>query len=400
MLGTPLKYQIAKTLNHSSAVILDDQRDPFERYRAFRIQEDGKTVYHFLASPERLSELAYVYRLDATDEEGYQRDLKLSKLRDINLYLMEGNNYFPNNLILCFDTLLNDVEWPDFNPDPGQANASTQFGTLCLPKVYCSGEVIDGQHRLYGYFDATEDQHCLKVLRERSRTDRLSIVAVSDPNSDDRARLFVDINSNQTKVNIRRTWALTGRVHPNTEMGFIARVVQKLNEGSVFKNKIEIPGVNKPKNRNLNIANLGKGLMDRGILNREVRWSIYFGNRKKIGYSEDVDASAKEIERFFRPLKAVAVSRFVLTNNGANVMLRIYAELLKYEAKPGKKLHRSRTNSIIRSSLIRVLKKNGGVDDALKQTSSEAGRGDMARDIAELIAKRKGLKTFAEGLLD
>ena len=156
-LGLGLKYHIAKSLSSLSSVILDNERDPFFHYPAFKLTQDSQTIYHFMADPERLLKLAYVYRLESGNPEGYQRPLIRKKILNINGFLTSSGNYFANNLVLCFDSLVNNEYWPDFEPVNG-SNAPIVYGTLHIPKAYCSAEVIDGQHRLYGYLDASEDQ--------------------------------------------------------------------------------------------------------------------------------------------------------------------------------------------------------------------------------------------------
>ncbi|MEM2058213.1 MAG: DGQHR domain-containing protein, partial [Thermoproteota archaeon] len=348
VLGKSLKYHIIKGLTGFSPLIIDDSYDPFFHYPAFQYKHGEKVAYHLLIEPDNLIKLAYVYRLNMIDPKGYQRDLKRKKILAINDFLSNSNNYFPNNLIICFDSLLNKVvnkdEWLDFKPSSTVDKKSNNltYGILSIPKLYCSAEVIDGQHRLYGYLDSSDDQRYRDYLERRRKTDMLGVVAILDPNENDRPLLFVDINSNQTKVDPRHLWALMGRIRPYSLMGFIAQLVEALNAQGVFKNKIHIPGVNTSKGKKLNIANLGKGLLDRKLLHKEENWNLYEGDRKSNEYrEEDFAAPLKKLESFFRPFaKDKLLSAFVFTNNGVNVMLRILVEKLKFEAK-----HRKRMSS-------------------------------------------------------
>jgi DGQHR domain-containing protein len=396
MLGLSLKYHIMKSLTGFSPVIVDDKQDPFFHYPAFQYKHGEKVAYHLLMDPETLLRLAYVYRLEMSDPKGYQRDLKRKKILDINDFLSDHSNYFPNNLIICFDSLSNIEDWPDFEPHMKDGNNGPAFGTLHIPKLYCSAEVIDGQHRLYGYLDSSEDQKFKEILRERRKADRLGIVAVVDPEEHDRPRLFVDINSNQTKVDPRQLWTLMSRIREDTLMGFIALLVEALNDGQVFRNKIHIPGVNSPSGKKLNIANLGKGLMDRKLLHKKEPWNLYEGDRNTDRYLRDeLRAPLNKLEAFFRPLaKDKFLSKFVLSNNGANVMLRILVEKLKFEFKRERKLRSSEFRKYILKPTKKVLT-DYDIKSLLKRTSNEAGRAEIAREIMKEIRKNRRMIGFA-----
>ena len=113
-LGISLKYHIVRALAGFSPVIVDRVGDPMFRFGAFRINSEGQLFYHFLANPETLLELAYVYRLDYTNPFGYQRELNESKIRRINDFLSDQGNFFANNLVLSLDSLGGGELWPDF----------------------------------------------------------------------------------------------------------------------------------------------------------------------------------------------------------------------------------------------------------------------------------------------
>lgn len=394
-MGINLKYHILRALSGFSPVIVDSARDPFFRYDAFRFKTDGKIFYHFLADPESLLKLAYVYRLDLTNPLGYQRELKKSKIKKINDFLSERGNYFANNLVLSFDSLSDDDNWSDF--EIKQQGAYSDYGTLKIPKQYCSAEVIDGQHRLYGYYDQTGNKKIRKVLESRRVEDRLSVVAITDPDSTYRPRLFIDINSNQTKVEARRLWALMADVRPMSLMGFTANVVMVLNKLPTFKNRIHIPGITKRRGKKLNIANFGKGLMDRKLFDKTESWNIYLGDRAREPYEtaeKFIKKSARRLERFFKLFEYDSeVSSFVFTNNGGNVMLRIIAELL-WRKHLGQGVEWSEVNKILPRVVKSIIQKEG-LRTVLKRTSSEAERAALAKDTMRILMKRLGVPAVA-----
>lgn len=394
-LGVGLRYHILRALSGHPMVITDASADPFYHFRAFRTAQDRLPVYYFLCEPEKLLRLSYVYRLGVGEPEGYQRELIRKKLVNINDFLSAPGNYFANNIVLCFDSLAEDPTWPDFEP-LSVAGDGGIVGTLHIPKLYCTAEIIDGQHRVYGYLDASETQANEDSLRKRRADDHLSVVAITDPDSKQRANLFVDINSNQTKVNPRQLWAIVASTRPDSRMGYAALIVIGLNSGPVFRNKIHIPKINLASGKKLNIANLGKGLLDRKLIDKDVDGSLFRGDRAGEDYSgADPVEPIRLIEAFFRPFSRPSdVRNFAFSNNGANVILRLLAELARY--------HHLRDHTVkgsdVRKLALLVRKRLTQLDTwrLLRQASSEGERGAIASQIAQWIRKQPGWATFGE----
>lgn len=394
-LGESLRHHIARAFAGHPTAIVDNERDPFYHFPAFKMVKDGLPLYYFLSEPEKLLKLGYVYRLELGNPEGYQRELIRKKLLNINEFLSSPGNYFANNIVLCFDSLVEDSPWPDFEPTTAADNGRVT-GVLHVPKLYCSAEIIDGQHRVYGYLDASDTQANHRTLEARRSADRISVVAITDPSNNQRASLFVDINSNQTKVNPRRLWALVARVRPETRMGYAALIVIGLNDGPVFRNKIHIPDKNSSRGKNLNIANFGKGLLDRKLVDKDSPASLFTGDRLAEDYSRaDPIKPIRTIEAFFRVLsRPPEVSDFVFTNNGANVVLRVLAELLRYCHVRSREVKISNVRAL--SMVIRRYLLDADTSGLLKRTSNEAERAAVAGEIMRWIRAQRGWSAFGE----
>lgn len=182
-----------------------------------------------------------MYRLKNGDPEGYQRDLKPMKLRSINEYLSDYANSFPNSILVSFDE--EGKRKIDWKADARQGGMTIESGWIKIPPFYCFAEIIDGQHRLYGYRDFTEMRQFENQLAPRRKRDRLIVVAIPDPAQNERPALYLAINSTQTKISTRQIWALMGESRPETKMRFISNIVRDLNEKGVFEDEIEIPRV-------------------------------------------------------------------------------------------------------------------------------------------------------------
>jgi DGQHR domain-containing protein len=370
------------------------------RFPALRLPasaaNDGRSLYAFTATPEQLLQLGFVYRLEYKDPRGYQRPLKISKLKGINRFLAEDErNGFPNSLLVAFEEAPGrtlsfvPVRENDAEPD----GPLRQLGVLQVPPYFGIAEVIDGQHRLFGYYDFSKTGAYAMNLANRRRGDKLLVVAYPDPLQTARPKLFLDINSTQTKIPKRQIWAMMARSRPDTEMGFISNIVFELNKKGVLRDKIQIPGRTRGT-RLLNIANLGQGIEDRRLVDngQGLDWNLFEGvrgiGRYPLTPSPSVVLAFNEL---FAAAKESALADwtgnhgFLPSNNGANVLLRIFVEILKHyrHTNSRRRINRGMIRRLLSPALSQYIAKETA-SSLRRRTSTEAGREAVA---AEIMAK-------------
>lgn len=400
--GSTIRYQILKRLG-AGRLAIKDKGPKFFEFPAMTIRSGEKILYSFCADPESLLKLAYIKRLDRFAKGGYQRDLHSRKLQNINSFLLQGG-YFANNLVVCFDGGNGHATFVGSGNRAIQDPKQGHLGKIRIPREYCSAEIIDGQHRLFGYLNVTGDDQIDGQLKDRRQHDVLNVIAIEDPGEDERPLLFVDINCNQTRVSMRNIWSLMGDIKPNTEMGYIANLVKALNGKGPLKGKIHVPGKNMSGGRAINIANLGKGIKDRHLVtnhrgNDAYAWNLFDGPLDKTTYpdhpSEDI---IWDFNAFFSVVRSTALqdwkrqeSGFILTNNGLNVLLRAFAEILA-------SFHR-RKITYKTSSLRAFIGKEIGAFIERKsartlrgESSSEDGRAKIAKALWSELARRNKLE--------
>jgi DGQHR domain-containing protein len=359
---------------------------------------DGRSLYAFVASPNLLLKLSFIYRLEYKDVKGYQRPLKLPKLRKINRFLAEdAHSGFPNSLLVSFDETAD--RRVEFEPaaERGDAEHEVESGTLVIPPYYGIAEIVDGQHRLYGYYNFSGDDRFSQQLLERQQQDQLLVVAYPDPEQVERPRLFLDINSNQTRISTRQLWAMMARSRPESQMGYIANVMSALNQAGPLKGKIEIPGQTRGT-RPLNIANVGKGIQDRHLLDnrRSFDWNIFDGPRDLGKYpAEPSSAVVQSLNALFEAAREsarddwAASDGFLQTNNGINVLLRVYCEILKFYRRSDRtvKVDKSKTVALIKGTLPKYIDEEGA-SILRRRTSAEVGRESVASEIMMRVARK------------
>jgi len=286
----------------------------------------GKNKYYsFIIQPEKLLQVAYVHRREESNSvevsETYQRMLKKNKLDKIRKFINERNS-FPNNIILNF------TEEPIFEKKDDVGDIV--YGILKFPRSYGSAWVIDGQHRLYGYSET-----------EGKTTDTLPVVAFVKLKMVQQARLFVDINKEQTPVTSNLLWDLYPDIYRGGEeeeyqiLSTISLVVKKLNSqsDSPLHKHIYIPSVPKePKGvTNLTMASICEGLRENRLMNREE------GLLYRVNYEDTVDFAAEIIKAYFEVIAnsfpqdwEKGNKGLLRTNIGVRIFLVILRQLIRY----------------------------------------------------------------------
>lgn len=118
-----------------------------------------------------------------SDKEGIQRRLQLSRINKISEYLNSTTGFFPNCVILSVNINEDDSDFifkSDSEGDFLNFNDNITF------------QIIDGQHRLAGLFNTNE---------EVKNNFDVPIVLFINVTKNFCAKIFVDVNGNQTPVN-------------------------------------------------------------------------------------------------------------------------------------------------------------------------------------------------------
>lgn len=221
--------------------------------------------------------------------KGHQRKLVQDRLNAIGRYIDTVEAAFPNSIILAVnyreDGQLeenDDVRWSvEFSSNNGD------IGTLTIPSLEKLAAIVDGQHRLYGFKEAS--------LEERLSMPLLCAIYLDLPNPF-QAYLFATINYNQKPVDKSQTYELYGfnledespeAWSPEKTAVFICR---KLNtdQTSALKNHIivsaqsdtilEITARSQKKNWAVSTATIVEGLLrlfsgnpkrDRDVMHRK-----------------------------------------------------------------------------------------------------------------------------------
>jgi DNA sulfur modification protein DndB len=346
---------------------------------AFRISQRNRQIYNFFIEPEVLLKVAYVFRRTSpAREKAYQRPLKSGRLDRIRKFLEEENGMFINNIILNFKEPLEFTQNKDIKNLPHYL----ELGTLKIPNSYCSAEIIDGQHRTYGFTHANKAKKELK----------LNVAALDNSSELERATFFIKINKEQKPVPPDLLWDLAGEIEPHTDSGKISNIVKRLNKESPFKGTISIPSETiTTRNIPIKMANFCNGIEDRELL--------------KIFKTENDLLSALKtffsiVEKLFNYDWNEGKKGFVCNNAGVNVMLRIFRKILMSHDNvlPSKHKLEEIMRPISKGFAKKYYKKGKPnrkkLGDLRKMCASEAGRGDTEKELWQFLVE--AIPSYAE----
>jgi len=329
----------------------------------------AKTLYTFPLEVRHLLKFAFVFRVEMNSilGESYQRLLKEKKVNKIRDYL-GGGGYFPNNVIAVSEENL------EFIPERGaNEHAHFKLGELRLPDKPCYLEIIDGQHRLYGYSDQTDKQdHCLWVT------------IVKGLNRKDRAKLFVKINKTQTPVPPDILWDLYQISDPNGTQGKISKFVYELNDIEPLRDLISLPRVRSSR-AYLSFSNFCDYLYTRSNLFSKYGSEDTFKNALKAYFEAFLDDPEFKAD-WDRSIDKKGKKGFVGTNNSMAVLLRLLAKLLEKTGVPSNSRMMSWKNRLQEwavAPLKKYLSENAGGDandpyQELRKLTSDKARKDAA----------------------
>lgn len=225
--------------------------------------DPGFKVVSFYMDPEALIERAYVLRKDGwQDKDGlYQRLIIRNKISKMRGYLSKEKRVFINNIIVTLppDTQLLDEK--DRIIDP--ANFSkTEAVVIKLPLGYNTIGLIDGQHRVFAYHEGS-DKFETEIKKYRSQQNLLVTGVIYPENLSERerlrfeARLFQEINANQTAAKSDLKQAIELVLHPFSTISIAKSVIQKLSENGPLAGHLERHFFERDKIKTTSIVSYG-----------------------------------------------------------------------------------------------------------------------------------------------
>jgi len=342
--------------------------------------DSAADAFLFTIPPEILLKTSVVLRKASGNSDAYQRILRKERLSKIANFVTQADALLPPNIIVH---LSDKVNWelldiPDKNSSGRKITLARKDNydlvLLQIPMEYASMELIDGQHRLFGFVN-TE-------LATR-KSFNLVVLGLANVPPKKRTETFVAINDNAKRMdpNLVAYLKLTldeSDCQKDNELMAI-NVVYKLNQTTPFKKKIRLldTGSEKITLKGFTGYDL-KGLLgEKGLL-------------RKYYPSNNSDTYVAILRIYFSLLKSTFPDEWndperyiIFTNRGISAFLKLLKSILKTEEEP-------LSEEVIRKYLD-ALKKGwkGGWEIAMLKNSYIGAKGwkDFHRDIIKAIKR-------------
>lgn len=325
------KYEIIHDLG-----IKTKEQKQINRVLALRLRQpatDSTTeLFMFSMSPEELLKTCVIYRRAIGNADAYQRMLQKKRLPQIRKFVSTHNALLPTNLILHLGKNITSKEVKDDEllDQAGKPITLTKedvcdIVTLDIPMAYASLEILDGQHRLFGFVDtdpATRRSFNLVVLGLREMDDR------------QKRECFVAINDNSRRMDPNLVAYLKyttdeAACQKNTELMAIGVVVD-LNRDTPFKDSIKL----------LDIAS--KRITLKGFSGYDLRGLLGpFGELRKYYPENKTDAYVRVLRMYFSSIRNIFEDEWekpnkyiIATNRGISAFLKLLKSILRTEKRP------------------------------------------------------------------
>lgn len=193
-----------------------------------KIEQPIGTFYLTNIPAQSLIDMVTVSQRSADNIEGIQRERSKKRVTEISDFCKDSDAVFPTPIVVSVN-----LDVP-YTVDPGTH-------TIDLPEGKIIGQVIDGQHRLWGIIESG-----------MADVFELPVVLMFDLNVEEKAYIFTIINSTQTKVNkslIYDLFALSTTRSPQRTCHEIARALNS-DENSPFYTRMKMLGKKELGQRN------------------------------------------------------------------------------------------------------------------------------------------------------
>lgn len=282
----------------------------------------GFKVISFYVSPGAVLSRAYVLRKDGwRDSQGlYQRMIQRSKVESIRRYLRTNERVFVNNVILTLpdETKLLFEDGSEVKPAEIE---KTQPIIVELPGTGNSVGIVDGQHRIFSYYEDAQEDPKIDLYRGRQNLLATGIMYPKGYSALDRerfeARLFLEINSTQNAAKSGLKQAIALIVQPFSPDSIGKRVTQHLSGSGPLEGLLERNFYDVGVLRTTTIVSYGLRSLVRldGTESLIQHWpetekrAAIEDHKDEVALAEYAAFAAKEISKFLSAARAVVGSQ-------------------------------------------------------------------------------------------
>jgi len=322
------KYEII----HSLGITTSEEKN-IHRVLALKVQQpvagSGHDLFLFSVSAEHLLRTCVIFRRAQGNADAYQRMLRRERLPKVQEFVTRPDAMLPTNIVvhLSDKVLVEDVPMSDVRDNqsrPVVLSRATKPVVLNIPLEFSSLELIDGQHRLFGFVGTDP--------ATRKGFDLL-VTGVKSLSGKQRQEAFVAINDNSRRMDpnlvayLRYTTDLIECQRDSSLMAI--RVVVDLNDRTPFKGSIRLLDVGE---QSITLKGFA-GYDLRGMLGTRGLLRKYYPNNDPGEFLQVLRTYFSTIRSLFHEEWDHPSIYIVATNRGISAFLKLLRSMLKTEGK-------------------------------------------------------------------
>jgi DGQHR domain-containing protein len=330
-----IKQYARYEITHALGLHTREEKDTHKVF-AIRLRQPTSAsqteLFMFTMAPVRLLKTCAIYRKAQGNADAYQRMLRKSRLPQIRKFVSQPDTILPTDIIVHLrDTVtVDELQIDKLNDKSGRPVTLSGTGydlvVLNIPMEYASLELIDGQHRLYGFVDtepATKQQFHLAVLGIKGMTPK------------QRETTFVAINDNSRRMdpNLVSYLKYTSDDVPcqrDSELMAI-RIVVDLNKATPFKKAIRL--LDRTGKEKITLKGFS-GYDLRGLLGPKGLLRQYYPNNTPAAYTQALRLYFSILCSLFKTEWQDPNTYIVATNRGLSAFLKLLKSILRTHKGP------------------------------------------------------------------
>ena len=286
----------------------------------------------FTVCPEWLLKTCVIFRRAMGDADAYQRMLRKNRLPAIRKFVGQPSAVLPTNILVHLSDKVT-VDKVDLANIRDVSNKPITLSraqdcdvvTLNIPMEYASTELIDGQHRLYGFCNADD---------ATKKGFNLVVLGVKGLGETQRRDTFVAINDNSRRMDANLVAYLKYTTddflcQKNNELMAI-RVVVDLNKQTPFKKAIKLLDVG---HQTITLKGFA-GYDLRGLLGSRGLLRKYYPSNNPSEYTKVLRVYFSTIQELFKTEWNNPRTYIIATNRGISAFLKLFKSILKTHNGP------------------------------------------------------------------
>ena len=296
----------------------------------------------FMMKPKDLIENSCVLRKDAWDKKVdlYQRLIEPSRIKKVRDFVLKNHTTFLNNIIV---TLPSGIKF--YSCSNGKSEISideiVRYNSdveIHIPVDFNSMAIIDGQHRVYAYYEDYENNSVEKNMKRLRNQLNLLVTGIIYPDNeiyrDEMERrkfesnLFVSINKNAKPVDADTLIQVQSIMNPTSGEAISRRVIQELNKEDPFLDMFQL---SKVEDAPIKTASIIQYALSSLLVAKNNKSSLYkywlrdsgkneqFQLRQSSDIDEYIKYCSKHLKVYFKAIK----SRFFSYWNKESKLLKV-----------------------------------------------------------------------------